>query len=127
MKMLGVPVDVLLRAINASGDVVLVYSVEDSGRMTLAYMNDAYTRQTGYTRQEAIGRELDAFRLAMPDDEGMRAIRTAFATGTPAAVELISYRRDGSSFWNEITVQPIHEGDRWSVLWPLVACAAETA
>jgi PAS domain S-box-containing protein len=112
MKMLGVPVDVLLRAINASGDVVLVYSVEDSGRMTLAYMNDAYTRQTGYTRQEAIGRELDAFRLAMPDDEGMRAIRTAFATGTPAAVELISYRRDGSSFWNEITVQPIYEDKR---------------
>ncbi|MBV8283781.1 MAG: PAS domain-containing protein [Candidatus Eremiobacteraeota bacterium] len=104
-----IPADVLLRAINASGDVVLVYRVDPDGKMRLTYMNDAYARQTGYTREEALGRELDAFRLAMPDDEGMRAIRTAFATGQAGAGELISYRKDGSTFWNEITVQPIVE------------------
>ncbi|MBV8332430.1 MAG: PAS domain-containing protein [Candidatus Eremiobacteraeota bacterium] len=107
-----IPADVLLRAINASGDVVLVYRVDPDGKMRLTYMNDAYARQTGYTREEALGRELDAFRLAMPDDEGMRAIRTAFATGQAGAGELISYRKDGSTFWNEITVQPIVENGR---------------
>ncbi|HVA33257.1 MAG TPA: ATP-binding protein [Candidatus Baltobacteraceae bacterium] len=113
MSDIGVPVDVLLRAINASGDVVLVYRVDPgTGKLTLTYMNDAFTSQTGYTRDEAMGRELDAFRLAMPDDEGMRTIRAAFASGRPAAAELISYRKDGSTFWNEITVQPVVENER---------------
>lgn len=113
MKELDIPADILLRAINASGDVVLVYRVDaKTGKLVLTYMNDAYTRQTGYTREEAIGRDLDAFRLAMPDDEGMRTIRSAFASGQPAAAELVSYRKDGSTFWNEITVQPIGENGR---------------
>jgi PAS domain S-box-containing protein len=109
MNETGIPVDVLLRAINASGDVVLVYRVDAGGTLRLTYMNDAYARQTGYTREEAIGRELEFFRPAMPDDDGMRAIRSAFANGQPGAAELISYRKDGSTFWNEITVQPIVE------------------
>jgi len=110
---LGIPVDVLMRAINAGGDVVLVYRVEaETGKLVLAYMNDAFTRQTGYAREEALGRDLDAFRLAMPDDEGMRAIRAAFASGKPGGAELVGYRKDGSTFWNEITVQPIVESGR---------------
>jgi len=113
VKELGIPADVLLRAINASGDVVLVYQVDPgTGKLVLTYMNDAFTRQTGYTLQEAIGRELDAFRLAMPDDDGMRTIRAAFASGQPGAAELVSYRKDGSTFWNEVTVQPITENGR---------------
>lgn len=107
-----VPVDVLLRAINASGDVVLVYQVETDGKLRLTYMNDAYTHQTGYARDDAIGRDIEFFRSAMPDDDGMRAIRSAFANGQPGAAELISYRKDGSTFWNEITVQPIVENGR---------------
>ena len=113
MNDLGIPVDVLMRAINAGGDVVLVYRVEaETGKLVLAYMNDAFTRQTGYAREEALGRDLDAFRLAMPDDEGMRAIRAAFASGKPGGAELVGYRKDGSTFWNEITVQPIVESGR---------------
>ncbi len=104
---------VLLRAIDATGDVVLIYAVDETtGALKLAYMNDAYTRQTGYVRDEAIGRTLDAFRLAMPDDEGMREIRAAIAQGRAGEAELVSYRRDGSSYWNQVTVHPIADGDR---------------
>jgi PAS domain S-box-containing protein len=109
----GIPVDVLLRAIDASGDVVLVYRVDpDRGTLVLSYLNDAFTRQTGYLRDEALGRDLEAFRLAMPDDDGMRRIREAFQRGKPAAAELVSYRKDGSSYWNEITVQPVFQERR---------------
>lgn len=107
---MSVPVDVLMRAINARGDAVLVYRVDpQTKKLLLAYVNDAYTELTGYTREEAIGREVDAFRLAMPDDDGVRAIRTAFEKAEPCTAELVSYRKDGSSFWNEVAVQPIVE------------------
>jgi PAS domain S-box-containing protein len=106
-------IDVLMRSINAASDVVLIYRVDpESGALLLNYMNDAYSRQTGYTREEAVGKNLDSFRLAMPDDDGMRAIRTAIKEGRSAEAELISYRKDGSTFWNQIAIHPIVEDGR---------------
>ena len=97
----------LLDAINVAGDVILVYSVDGDGELTLSYANDAFTRQTGYARDEAIGCSLASFRKGMPDDEGMRSVRTALAQGTPTQSEIASYRRDGSTYWNSISLHPV--------------------
>ena len=45
----------LLDAINVAGDVILVYTVGADGELMLSYANDAFTRQTDYARDEAIG------------------------------------------------------------------------
>jgi len=100
-------IDLLLGAMNAAGDVIIVYTVAADGDLILTYMNDAYVHQSGYAREEAIGVPLSRFRQAMPDDEGMRAIRAAIATGEPAQAEIASYRKDGSTYWNAITLHPI--------------------
>jgi two-component system, sensor histidine kinase and response regulator len=106
-------IELLNRAVNSTSEVVLIYRVDpETGKLQLVYINDAYLRQTGYARDEILGRDMDTFRLAMPDDEGMRAIRAAIAEGRPADAELISYRKDGSTFWNQITVHPIFEDGR---------------
>ena len=105
-------IDLLMRSIDSTSDAVLIYRVEPEGGLRLSYMNDAYRRLSGYTREEAVGRELDAFRLAMPDDDGMRAIRAAIERGEAIEAELISYRKDGSSYWNQIAFHPILEGGR---------------
>lgn len=98
----------LLSAIDVAGDVILVYRVEPSdGGLYLAYMNEAYTRQTGYTRDEALGKPLERFRHSMPDDPGMAKLRQAIQRGRPAQLEIVSYRKDGSSFWNQVTMHPI--------------------
>ncbi|MBV8490225.1 MAG: PAS domain-containing protein, partial [Candidatus Eremiobacteraeota bacterium] len=110
-----VDLEILLRAIDVTSDVILIYRVDAaSGELVLLYMNEAYTRQTGYVREEAVGKSLDAFRLAMPDDDGMREIRNALAQGRAGEAELVSYRRDGSSFWNQITIHPIVDHGRIS-------------
>lgn len=100
----------LLSAIDVAGDVILVYRVDPgSGELSLSYMNDAYTRQTGYTRTEATGAPLQRFRHAMPDDPGMTMLRQAVREGRPAQAEIVSYRKDGSSFWNQVTMHPIRD------------------
>ncbi len=76
-------IGLLLGAINVAGDVILVYQVNEHGTLDLAYMNDAYASKSGYGRDEAIGRSIEHFRQAMPDDEGMRSVRSAIATGRP--------------------------------------------
>ena len=109
----------LLRtAIEVAGDVILIYRVDPkTGRLCLAYMNDAYERQTGYTREEALGRELERFRQAMPDDPGMAEVRAALAEGRPTSVNIVSYRKDGTSFWNQVTLHPIFDANGTITHW----------
>ncbi|MDQ2866197.1 MAG: PAS domain S-box protein [Candidatus Eremiobacteraeota bacterium] len=110
-------ISLLLEAINVAGDVILVYSMDASGELRLSYMNDAYTLQSGYSRAEAIGRNLQSFRAAMPDDEGMRAVRGAIAAGSPVQAEIVSYRKDGSTFWNQVTLHPMGDGSGKITHW----------
>ena len=110
-------IDILLGAVNAAGDVILVYRVDEHGKLVLDYMNEAYHTQTGFTREEALGRELDAFRKDMPDDEGMRKVRAAIAAGRSADVELVSYRKDGTTFWNQVSLHPIVDGEDRIMHW----------
>ncbi len=110
-------IDLLLGAINVAGDVIIVYEVAPDGDLRVAYVNDAFTRQTGFTRDEAQGRSLDSFRHAMPDDDGMRRVRAAFASGEPTSAEVVSYRKDGSTFWNQVTLHPIRRRDGAVTHW----------
>ncbi len=108
----------MMRAINVAGDVILVYRVDPSdGDLRVAYMNDAYTRQTGYSRDEAIGRPVKFFRQNMPDDQGMREVRAALAAGRPLHVQIVSYRKDGTSFWNDVTLYPVADDDQHITHW----------
>jgi PAS domain S-box-containing protein len=107
----------LLGAVNVAGDVILVYEVSAAGDLILAYANDAFARQTGYAREESIGQELSYFRKAMPDDDGMRAVRTAIANGTPTQAEIASYRKDGSTYWNQVTLHPVRTPDDVVTHW----------
>ncbi len=98
----------LLKAIDVAGDPILVYRVDpQSGDLILTYINEAYTKQTGYTREEALGRSLTQMRHAMPDDAGMGHLRDAIERGEPAYMEIVSYRKDGTTFWNQVTLHPI--------------------
>jgi PAS domain S-box-containing protein len=110
-------IDLLLGAINVAGDVIIVYAVDRNGELVLAYMNDAYAEQSGYARTEAIGQALDFFRQAMPDDEGMRVIRAGLAHGEPVQAEIVSYRKDGSTYWNAITLHPMRGAEGRITHW----------
>lgn len=110
-------IELLLGAINAAGDVILVYEVGEHGELCVSYVNDAYAAQSGYTREEVIGRSLDFFRHSMPDDEGMRIIRAAVASGTATQAEVVSYRKDGTTYWNQVTMHPIQAAGNVVTHW----------
>jgi PAS domain S-box-containing protein len=106
----------LIGAMNVAGDVILVYSVEE-GSLRLSYVNDTFALQTGYTREEALGKDVGFFRKDMPEDQGMRTVREAIAKGVPAQAELVSYRKDGSTYWNQVSLHPIRTPDGAITHW----------
>ena len=47
----------------------------------------------------------------MPDDDGMRSFAQALEDGTPTQAEIASYRKDGSTYWNQVSLHPVRNAD----------------
>jgi PAS domain S-box-containing protein len=90
---------------NITTNMVILASNE--GR--IEWVNPAFTRVTGYTLEEVIGRKPGSF-LQGPDSDKKVAdfIRSRFNARLGFKdVEIINYKKDGSPFWASIEVQPI--------------------
>ena len=84
-------------------------SISDARRegLPMVYVNGGFTRLTGYGAEEAVGAPfhlLDGPRTGGP---ARAAIEEAMAVRRPAKVETCSHRKDGSTFWNEVHLNPV--------------------
>jgi diguanylate cyclase (GGDEF)-like protein/PAS domain S-box-containing protein len=82
-----------------------------AGDQQLVFANPAFERLTGYTAEYAIGRNC---RYLQGDDHNQPEIaimHDALARGEPCLVTLRNYRRDGTRFWNELSLSPIRSPD----------------
>jgi len=73
----------------------------------LIYVNEAFTRITGYSRELVIGFNCRFLQGPDTDPEEVRRIRQALDQGELYTGELINYRHDGSRFWNRLTLSPV--------------------
>jgi len=77
----------------------------------LVYVNDAYEQLTGYSTEEALGRNCRYLQGEETDPERVSTLREAIDEEEPVTVELRNYRKDGTEFWNRLTVTPIYDDD----------------
>lgn len=73
--------------------------------------NAAFTRLTGYSSSEAVGRNCRFLAGAGTEGQGRTALRDAIAAGSPAVVELTNFRKDGSPFRNAVMIAPVRGRD----------------
>lgn len=73
----------------------------------LVYVNNAFTKITGYTKDLAIGYNCRFLQGSETDSVELTRIREALRTGAPYSGELLNYRHDGSRFWNRLTLSPV--------------------
>ena len=73
----------------------------------ITWINDGFTRMTGYSQTEAVGKTAsELLEHPLADPHAHAVLREAVATGTSARLELLNRRKDGSDYWVEIEVQP---------------------
>jgi PAS domain S-box-containing protein len=73
----------------------------------IIFVNRAFERMTGYTRDELIGTNCRFLQGPETDREVVTELRLAIAEQREFSTEIINYRRDGSSFWNALFVSPV--------------------
>lgn len=75
----------------------------------LVFVNKAFERSTGYSRAEAIGRNLEMLYGPNSDIHEVHRIRSAMSTRQAIRSEIISYTKSQEEFWLEVDIRPIND------------------
>ncbi len=95
-----------LQAIRAVGTGVLIVEAL-APDMPIVFVNPAFEKLTGYTASETLGRNCRFLQANDRSQPELDTVRAAILARRPVQVVLRNYRKDGSQFWNELTVSPI--------------------
>ncbi|UCH82190.1 MAG: PAS domain-containing protein [Nitrospiraceae bacterium] len=106
-------------AVLSANDAIIILEAEPGEMMgrRILYVNDAFTRMTGYTIEEATKSTLRMLRGPRTSLEALNKIRLALESRRPVRVELINYRKDGSEFWVECNIVPFADEKGSFVHW----------
>ncbi|PCR92302.1 bacterio-opsin activator domain-containing protein [Natrinema ejinorense] len=77
----------------------------------LVYVNAAYEEMTGYDFDEVVGRNCRFLQGPDSEEEAIAEMAAAIDEDRPVTVELKNYRKDGTEFWNEVTIAPVRDED----------------
>lgn len=97
-----------MRALEASAFPILIADAQSSD-MPLMYVNPAFERTTGYSAAEVLGKNCRFLQGEERDQAGLTELRAALNEGRDCSVTLRNYRKDGTLFWNELTVSPVRD------------------
>jgi PAS domain S-box-containing protein len=77
----------------------------------IVYVNPAFEKTTGYPMEEAVGRNCRFLQGEDRDQPALDELRACLREGQECRVVLRNYRRDGTLFWNELYVSPVHDDE----------------
>ncbi len=78
--------------------------------------NKSFLDLTGYSAEEVIGRNCRFLQGEGTSRAVISEIRAAVVAERDVDIEILNYRKDGSTFWNQLGVSPIHD-DRGRLLY----------
>ncbi|HQU25471.1 MAG TPA: PAS domain-containing protein [Acidimicrobiales bacterium] len=93
------------RALRAISQGVLITASSDERRVI--YASPSFLTLTGYSEDEVLGRSATFLDGPETAPEAIAEIDRAVAEERETLVELVNYRKDGTPFWNRLTITPV--------------------
>lgn len=90
----------------ALADISQGVLIANADRVTIS-VNRAFETLTGYTSAEIVGRPCSMLQGPLTDAATVAQIRNAISQLQVFKGEVLNYRKDGSQFWNELTINPV--------------------
>ena len=111
--------NLLQTSIDHLNDVVLITEAEpfDLPGPKILFVNKAFERMTGYTKEEVIGSTPRLLQGPKTQKSELQRIRSALQKWEPVRVELINYKKNGQQFWMELDITPIADSSGWYTHW----------
>src|ERR687885_745998 len=75
----------------------------------IVYANPTFERITGYSIEEAIGKNCRFLQGEDRDQPALEELRAAIREGRECQVILRNYKKDGTLFWNGLSISPVHD------------------
>jgi PAS domain S-box-containing protein len=93
--------------INASNDGIVIAEREGEQDNILIYVNSAFERMTGYSSEEVLYQDCRFLQAGDRDQPSLARIREALRNNVSCREIMRNYRKDGTPFWNELSVSTV--------------------
>ena len=113
----------LQTSISRLNDVVVITEagpVNASGPR-IVFVNDAFERHTGYSRDEVVGKTPLMLKGALTESSELYRISLALVQSQPVRAELAVYKKDGEPLWMELEIVAVDYFGRGLTHWVSVA------
>ncbi|NJN87156.1 MAG: PAS domain-containing protein, partial [Leptolyngbyaceae cyanobacterium SL_7_1] len=97
---------VYIRAMAATSCGIVITDPTQPER-PIIYCNPAFEQLTGYTYQEVVGRNCRFLQGRDTDPATIDQIRRAVRSGQGCRVVVKNYCKNGTPFWNDLTISPV--------------------
>jgi len=91
-----------------SGIVVTDNRLSDN---PIIFCNQAFENLTGYSKEEIIGRNCRFLQRSDNQQGSLMLLKDAISSGRAVTIELVNYQKDGSAFWNELSIAPVKDSE----------------
>lgn len=104
---------------NHLNDAIIVTEVKPMGSPgpRILWANDLFYQLTGYQPAEVIGKSPRILQGPLTSKTELQRLRTALKNWQVCRIEVLNYKKDGSTFWNEFEVTPITDKNGHYTHW----------
>lgn len=97
----------LLEKAVASVDSGILICDAERADIPITFVNNGFVKMTGYSAEEALGRNCRFLQGRNTDPAAIEKMRQAIAQQVHCRVLVENYRKDGTPFWNDIYITPV--------------------
>jgi len=90
-------------------EMSVVFSDPHAPDNPMIFVSDEFETQTGYSPEEAVGRNCRFLQGPDTSTDAIEAIRWALRAETRFTIDILNYRKDGSAFVNRLRIRPIYD------------------
>ena len=96
------------RALDVAAEGVTIADARQPDR-PLIYVNQGFERMTGYPVADVLGRNCRFLQGPETDAAAVAESRAALGERRECLVEILNYRKDGTTFWNRLSITPLRD------------------